>query len=300
MADQCLFLRDWFAEVYVPRRLQGRAAATVEQHLIAIGHLEKALGRPAVLHDLSEEVLVGLQSCQVLRRGAASTVNKILNFLLAQARYAAQRGYLSIAPEVLDLPEPKRIPTAYTPIQVSRLFHAAIEEDGSIAGIPAGMWWLALLEFLYWTGARIRAALLVLRANVDLNAATVLLAAETQKHRADQLLTLHPDCVEAIGWIWEPPRTLLFRWPHHQTTLYRRYERILKRAGLPFSRRDKFQRLRRTCYSWTMTGGADAGWQLGHSGDLSRYYEDPSITQQRQACDVLPRPVLPSRLRIIG
>lgn len=140
----------------------------------------------------------------------------------------------------------------------------------------------------------------VQQADVDLESRTALVRAETQKQRADQLFRLHPDCSEAIERIWVPERKLLFPWDHSLSTFYRHFKAILVQAGLPHSRRDLFQRIRRTTYSYCKLGGIDAGSQLGHHSDMSRFYEDPLITGQRQACDVLPRPIPPRpNLRIV-
>jgi integrase len=231
-----------------------------------------------------------LYPLSLLKRGPR-TINKARDRLLALARFAHAKHLLDEVPDVLPLPEPRQIPQAYTPDEVAALLGACREHAGSYAGIPAGLYWFAVGQLLYWTGLRSGVLWKMARKQVDIERATVFVPAEHQKQNADQLLRIHADCVDAMGAIWQPDRHLLFPWPYMcLETRYNHWDRILRRAGLPLVKRNKFKMLRKTCATLCRANGADATTQLGHSSDAitRRHYLAPGM--ELQAADVLPRP----------
>lgn len=299
-----LALSEFYGAVYRPRRLPGGGYGTQKMYQIALSQFGDYLKREPLVTDLTEDNLGGFLAW--LRDGgrATSTCNVTLARLMALARYAFRKRLLRDEPEIQKLREPKRVPRAFRTEQIGALLDAAGRLTGNLSEdlpLPRAAWWVALIHVCYWTGLRIKAALSVEQSNVDLKGGTLLVLAEEQKQNADQLFRLHSDCVDAISQMWLPKRQLLFPWPWVHNTLYRHFRKILKAADLPTGRRDLFQKIRRTTYSYSKLGGIDAGRQLGHSRDMSAHYEDPTITQERQACDVLPRPEPPKpTLRIVG
>lgn len=295
-------LQEFYLGVYKPRRLVGGSLGTNKLYRIALAQFSDYLGHPAFLADLTEENLSGFMAWYIIKHSAV-TCEKTTSRLMALARYAFRKRMLEEEPEIRYPKGLKRIPQAYRPEQIGRMLSAASQLSGRIhkTEIPAADWWVALIHVAYWTGLRTNAMLAIQQSFVDLPEGTLFVPAETQKQRADQLFRLHPDCLDAIRQIWEPRREMLFPWRQSLTTLYRRFREILRAVDLPTGRRDLFQRIRRTTYTYSKLGGIDAGHQLGHHSDMSAHYEDPTITQQRQACDVLPRPELPKpKLRVIG
>ena len=289
----------FFEEVYRPQRLNG-SVNTDKVYRAAISHLSRFLDRPSKLGDLTEETLPALL-CDIANHCSPVSCNTYVAKLMALARFAFRKGYLKAEPDIKYLKEPKRVPQAWRTDEIGRLLAVVQGLGGNVDGLPANLWWTAFVQTIYWTGLRVGAARQIERQNVDLQRGYVFAEAETQKQNADQLLRIHADCIVAIRAIWEPKRKLMFPWPFCKQTLYNHFRRILGAAELPNGRRDLFQKIRRTTYSYSKLGGIDAGRQLGHSRDLSAHYEDPTITQQRQACDVLPRPEPPKpTLRIVG
>jgi len=292
-------LLEFYQGVYRPRRLPGAATGTDKNYRASFSQFGEFLGRTPLLTDLTEQKL-SLFLAWLIATHYATTSNQIVKRLMALARYAFRKRLLTEEPEIQYLQEPKRIPRAYQTREMSEILIALAKASGEIAGIPAAYWWVALYQVVYWTGLRKEAALSVLQSDVNLTEGTLFVVAEAQKQKADQFFRLHEDCVSAIRQIWLPQRRLLFPWEKTEGTFYRHLHGLLAAAGLPHSRRDLLQRVRRTTYTYSKLGGIDAGHQLGHHSDQSAHYEDTTITCRRQACDVLPRIGLPKpRLRVI-
>ncbi len=276
------------------------ATTTIGVYTAALAQFEAFLGRPPRVRDLTQDRLAAFLAWLAQSR-KPDGANSYMRKLLALSRFAFRRRLLKHEPEIRLLKVPKEVPQAFRATQISSLLEAANLVQGEYSGIPARQYWFAKIQVLYWTGLRIGAAIQILRHNVDLEMGTIRVMGETQKQLNGQVFRVHPDCVEAIRQIWLPKRELLFPWPHTQRIMRLHFRKILKVADLPTTRYDLFQKIRRTTYSYSKLGGIDAGRQLGHSSDMSRYYEDPTITQERQACDVLPRPE-PSgpKFKIVG
>lgn len=85
-----------------------------------------------------------------------------------------------------------------------------------------------------------------------------------------------------------------FEWPYCKTYLWLMFGKLLRQAGLPNGRRDKFHKIRRSVASWFEVAGGNATELLGHSGrEITRLYLDPTICQKPQAADRLFRPGMP-------
>lgn len=279
----------FFNDVYVPTI--GCSLLNRRQYEIQLRHFDRHLQRPSRLDDLCDERIQRFLTAHGDGRSPA-TVNKARNHLLALWRLAARKGYVSQWPDVRPVREYKRAPQSWSLAQFEKILAASQCRTGLIGELPAALWWTALLLFLYDTGLRIGAVLKTPRGAVDLEGQTVLIAAETQKDREDQLLRISQQTCEALAATWPFPRQLLFPWDRSHCLLWKHYEAILIDAGLPATRRDKFHRVRRTTYTETyrLLGQAAAMRQAGHSCDLSDHYLDRSKLDEPSAADVLPRP----------
>lgn len=285
-------LREFFEAVYVPRRLRQRNANTLRMYAILFRHLQRFLRRAPLLSDLNEDTLSRFLDHfghYHVPRGS----NKLLAQLMALARFAVLKGMLPTIPDLLPVPEPKRIPQAYTLTQAQALLAAAGECRGEICGIPAPLFWTAFFRVGIECGFRVGALFKILRRNVDLEQRTIFVPAESQKQYADQRLRFSKRTLAAIRAIWYPERKCLFPWNLDPSSRYNHLDRILRRAGLPLGRLNKFQKLRRTCASLGKRYGADATAQLGHSSEevTRRWYLDTSDFVQ--TADVLPEFQLP-------
>ena len=247
-----------------------------------------------------------LQTDHRFRRASPATVNKHRAHLLALWRFARKKKRLSgDEPDIEKTKEYKRIPEAWSLDEFQRLLTAATKADGTIVGIPAGSWWLALLLLMYDTGLRI-SAVMQLPANA-MTDGHLRVAAETQKQGAEQHFRLHEQTLAALTQMDGSRRTAaelakerLFPWPMDPggdwRTLRGAYRKILKAAGLPHGPREMFHKLRRTSATLLAAelGEEAASKHLGHSGlNVTRRYLDPSKIEQKSAVDALPRPKIP-------
>jgi integrase len=288
-------LREFFQQVYQPRRLLGRSPETVRLYGVTFTAFHRFLNREPIVADLDSDTVARFLCSYQLGR-AAPTVNKARSQLLALGRYACMLHNLDTPPDVAKLPEARRIKTFWTPEQLKDLVVAAGGVRGAICGIPAALYWQAMIMVAYSTGLRASAVWSLERDRVNLAAGTVHVLAESQKQKADQVLRITPKTVELVRAIWLPPRTLLFPWCHAAKLRYYYFDKILRAAGLPHGRRDKFHRLRRTTANLGVQYGASQGFdpvkQLGHASDSTTrtFYlaDDLGV----QAGDVLPDPEL--------
>jgi integrase len=291
-----LIVLAFFESVYLPQRLVGRSPGTIKLYRLAIGQFANFLGRQPTLGDLNSPTVVGFLAwhSRQSRVSSAAATNSLRNRILPLWNFAARCGLVSTWPAVPKLPEPQRIPTAWTLDQLRSLLGAARGVPGEIAGIPAAAFWETLILLLYDTGLRSGAAFRLRWEWFDEQAASLYVPAEIQKDRQDLLLRVSLQTAAALAAIRQPSRELIFPWPRDPSLRFLAFRRILQAAGLPHGRRDLYQRLRRTTATLGRFYGGSQGFdptaQLGHSSDMvtRRHYLAP--TYQVQAADVLPRP----------
>ena len=273
-------------------RLRGASPSSVNQYHCTLRNFDRVLGHPATLPDLTEEHITDAMWWLVERGRSRATANTLRRGLVALWNYAARQRIVERFPEISKIVEPERAPIAWSQEQLAALFGACQAQKGTIAGIPAALWWTALHAVAWDTGERIAAMLSL--AWVDWNPATrwLIARAETRKwKRKDKSWRLHPDTAAAIELIRDPARELIFPWPHRYDYLFQKYETLLKSAGLPFDRKHKFHCIRRSVASWFEAAGGNATKLLGHSSRrTTEAYLDPSIVVDEQASDVLFRP----------
>lgn len=266
--------------------------ATLNQFRVSLKHAQRALGKPVTLDDLTDDlVLAVIQGLRAKGRSPA-TANKCRSNLLAIWRWLCRKGHKAIWPDVAKLKEPRRIPVAWTREELGKLWQAISRQTGTIAGIPAASWWLALHSVCWDTGERI-GAILALTWD-DVSGDSLLFRAETRKGKTDDRAhRLHSSTAELLDRIRKPHRLPVFPWDRSRDLLWDRYAKILRTAGLPSDRRHKFHAMRRTVASFYEAAGGNATELLGHSTrDVTRtHYLDPRVVgNAANACDVLFRP----------
>lgn len=285
-------LSAFFESAYLPRRLMGRSRATIEDMRSFLQRWAAFVGAvplDRITEDLACRYLADLSSSR-----AAATANKHRSYLLAILRFARRRHL--IAADWLDdlerLPEPRRIPRAYTIAEIERILSAANDLSGDVGSVPRRLWARAFILTLYDTGLRVGACLMLRTADLDLAERSILARAETQKQRADQLFRLSEQTIAALAAIWCPHRERLFPWPFARVTLTRRAKRLCRAAGVRCGGTSNvFHPLRKSTASYFQAAGGNATAQLGHSGAaVTAAYLDPRICGGRQAADVIPRP----------
>lgn len=292
-------LREFFEASYRPQRLADAAAGTVEQYREVIAFLSDFLACDATVDCLSDDLLERFMAHRKELGRSNSTLNRYRCYLLALWRHAWRKKLVAELPrDVFKYNVPKRLPEAWSTAEVSRLLAAAAETPGSLCGIPAGPYWVALILTLYDTGLRIT-ALMSARCEQLSAEGWLSIPAEDQKQDADQAFRLHPDTLAAIRVTRPESRELLFPFPYsleQRHPIRERYREILKRAGLACGRRDLFHKLRRTSATAVCDAFDEvtASRHLGHSSlEVTRRYIDPrQLTRKQTAAEVITRPAL--------
>lgn len=256
-----------------------------------IRNFGRFLKHEATAADLDDDLLCGFISSYAKDR-SPSTANKVRAQLVSLWTFLAKRKIADTYPDVPKLKEYKRVPLAWLQGQLDKLWAQCEKERGEFAGVPAGDWWIALHNVFWDIGSRLGATLAICWDDVDLEDRHVIVRAEGQKQRADQLFPLHPDTVVALLKIKTVDRAEIFPYDCCYGTIFNRYKRLLERAGLPTDRRSKFHRMRRSVASHFRAAGGDATALLGHASESTTraHYYDTRVTGGITPPQVLFRP----------
>lgn len=276
---------------YFPARATTlRDERTRNHYRRSVRWLGDMLGRPAKIADLTDDHLTALLGWLLtVRHQQEVTANTSRKCLCALWRWCRDRGLIATGPTADPLPTPQRAPRAFSRDDLQRLVRTAATMPGSICGMPARFWWLALLAIEWDTGAR-AAELLSLRWEwLDWQTGWLTSPAEYRKGKGS----------DAVYWLAEDTRATLrpiarqegpiLNWTLHRSRYWQLWSDLLRAAGLPVDRRHKTQCLRRSFASWLRAGGGDPVSACGHSSAAvtSRYYLDPRLTAARHA-DAMP------------
>ena len=287
-------LLEYHAQFYERIKLAGKSPNTRRIYRGTIRQFEKHLGRTPLLSDLDDETVAVFMAWTTGQGRSPATANRHRNALVALWRFAARKRHVEEFPDVDSLQEFKRVPVAYTGEQMGRLL-AVAPNPKPIAGIPSRLWWSALLLLIYDTGIRIGAALKLECADFDRDSRKLLIRAEIQKQRADQMLLVSEETAAVLAkCIAVRERDRLFPLDVCMCTVYFRLSGMLKRAGLPHGRRDKFHKIRRTCATMVeLHGGRGSAMvQLGHSNPrVTEAYIDLSALPEFRVIEQVPRPI---------
>lgn len=305
--------------IYHPRLKSQNSVCQYESAIRVVDRYWRSKGNTGAVQvsDLSAELVLGAASALVRDAKcprSPATANRLIRTIVAIWREAAKRAGAVPVPD--DLPEydvPKRAPVAWSPEELAKVLASAAQEEGYIGPVPASSWFTALLLFVYWTGARITAVMSTRVAALDPETGTVKIDAEHQKHNADGTYDLPRDlveCLQSFGAEARGVETLFGDWPYDRgqvgwRALNRRLQKVLDRAGLPSTRKDKWHKIRRT-FATQITarrGIAVAQQMLGHSTmKVTEAYVDPRFVPRPKATEILDAPVasLKPAFRIVG
>lgn len=286
-------LESLYSGLYEPLKLRGKTDNTRRQYRYMLAKLALFLGRAPADSDLNDRTAADLLAWMAERDYAPRSINNVRAYLLAFWRFLARKRIVEQWPDVELWPEPETIPMAWTGQQLQALFASCALETGHVCDIPAALYWLAI-HFVWWdTGERFTATLSTRWEGLDFVSGDLMIPAEVRKGRKKGMVyRLQPDTLELLQAIQEPKRDLIFPWDRDQSTFYNHYERILKRAGLPYDRNCKPQRMRRSFASHLEANGGNATDALDHASrrTTKKSYLDPRITRKTAPSDLLPRP----------
>ena len=162
--DPARTLRNFFREKYAPVKLATASTIALTGHLASIDRFATFLGREPTFDELRDDLLEDFAAWALQLPRRPITVNNYLTCLLAQWRFAWKRRKVDDLPrDVAKFPVESRVPDAWSQAELVRLLQACAATTGAIGGIPAGLFWPALVLLIYDTGLRL---LLVLRPSI--------------------------------------------------------------------------------------------------------------------------------------
>lgn len=290
--DQEGSLWRFFQQVYKPTRLVGRTSG--KKYQTEVRRLAKYLGRAPMVSDLTDAVLIGVQKWLLENGYSASTVNGTTVALRTLWREAHQNGLLETMPRVGKVPEPKRLPEAWSLEELGRMIDATNTLRGTFRGLLKAFYFRAYILLAYETALRARAIRCIRTDQLDLSTGWLTVPAENTKARVEQRFRLTADTCEAIRKIWDARRPVLFPGAQKMQRINAVLGRILEVAGLPNNSKTKTHKLRRTCATQlTVAAGIGAAVkQLGHSSEtVTRGYVDPRFLSEHDLTGVLPSPL---------
>lgn len=269
---------DALLDIYAKKRLKLSSPNTIRLYRHSIKAFGQTLGRLATTDDLNDDALEEHMSRIVSSGLSIASANKDYAQITALWRFANRNGLVQTWPNVVPFREPEQIPLGWLPHEIDRLFAAIDQEQGSIKGVPARMWWRGLLLVLLDSGERIGAIRKLERSSLVGN--HLLVPAACRKgNRRDKLFALRDETVAVLYDLLTLHREpLLFPWDRCETYVYNRYSAILRRAGLSTDRRSKFHRIRRTVASAVASQGGNPTTAMDHANArTTKRYLDPRI-----------------------
>lgn len=268
-----------------------RCEHTRDQYRFAVNDLAKAIESDPCVSDLTDDSLCAMISHMQSRGLAPKTINERAGRIRALWRWLADRGRVSTRPTIGNIPEPKRIPLAWSHEELSALFAACDEWVVDYEGVSGSRWWRSLHHVAWDTGERISA---MLDCRWDwVSGEWLAIPAESRKGKtSDRVYKLAPDTRRCLASMRSPDRELIWPWPLSRSSLWCHYRRLRKIAGLSLDRRSAFHRIRRSVATHAEAAGGNATELLDHSDRrlTKESYLDPRFLQGSHAVDYLFRP----------
>lgn len=287
-------LTKFFNDVYRPLRLRGRSENTSRLYHATIAAFRRWLVAEGIATEPALEHLDELLLARYLEHRARTrspyTAEKERSQLMSLAKLANERRLIDRLPTCPPSVLPDKVPTAWSADELRRLFVAASEAKGMVAGVPAGVWFTAAISLAFESGERIGALLSTDRA--DYRRPTLTVQAEARKgRRRGRVYTLSDATCDRLDALAGCAGTRLLPWDMAPTYLYHRLRKILAAAGLS-GKRMGFHQVRRSAISHIAAAGGDPVQFAGHASPAvtKRWYLDPRMTDRGpKPHELLPR-----------
>jgi integrase len=289
-------VRHFYLTVYKPLRLIGATDESMEQIELSIDRLNRFAEREVMVSELSDELLAAFMRWLLQSDLAAVSVNSRRGPICAIWRFAKRRGLIGTLPDVPKLRECRPEPDAWSLNELGRVITQCDSRRGMIGDIEESAFLKAIAYLGYYTALRRGTMLRLQPSHLDLKTGLLDVPPQIIKNRRGKRFTIPADALAAMRAIYSAKRKLIFTIPwKHSRPLNRRWDELLKLAGLPIGRRQKFHKLRRTAATMaaTKTGIVGAMALLGHSEQyVTERYIDPTKLPGLNISMLLPAPEL--------
>jgi integrase len=287
-------LPQFFDNVYRPLRLRGRSTNTSRLYHATIAAYRRWLQAEGIAQEPALEHLEELLLARYLEHRASTrspyTAEKERSQLMSLARLANERRLIDRLPTCPPGVLPDKVPTAWSADELRRLFQAASQARGTIAGVPASAWFPAAISLAFESGERIGALLDTKRA--DYRRPTLTVQPESRKgKRRGRVYALSDATCDRLDALAAAQGDKLLPWDKAPTYLYGRLRKILEAAGLS-GKRIGFHQVRRSAISHIAAAGGDPVQFAGHANPAvtKRWYLDPRMTDRGpKPHEMLPR-----------
>jgi integrase len=271
---------------------------TMHRYRTTVNNFDAWLGRPAKPEDLTADNYGRwVNHRRSVDHVSAGSLRGECEKLRAIWKWIAQRNGLPFPDTAL----PRKVentPETWVPDQVARIDAAARKADWWVGGVPANLYFPALIGIAVETGER-HAAIHVLRwEDIDLEKRTVTFRAATRKGGVkDSRKSITAAVVHDLLLLKGMSPTNPFEAVKMQT-LYSPMRRLLAEAGLSSGRNNMFHSFRRYHATQVHLAGGDASAALGHSDPalVRKSYIDP--TQLPQIIPSVRKPAVKSSVKV--
>lgn len=228
------------------------------------------------------------------KRFGPTTANNKRRHLLTLWKFATSREIVEPYKHerIARYKEPTIVPTAYLLDELDAFLDACPRTKFK-RPVPGWDWRSdrALALAIYDTAFRIEATLQLLKPNLRSDGAILALYG-SQKTFADEARWFGPTTMAAIRLMPPSDDPRVFPYPFGAEYLVNRWKHIQRTAGLPTTRRDGPQKMRRTSASHLEANRRGSGKaHLGHKtpGLAEKHYFDPRIVRAEKAHEVMPK-----------
>ena len=274
-----------FAELYVRTRSLG--SGSIGQIRTAVSDARSVLGDLKLI-EFSELRIYRLYDQMASADLAQTRPARTLKWLRTLLNEAWRLRLIDELPRAWPKArEPRRMPDAWTPEQVGRLYHVAVAQPGWIGPHKAGDWWRAFLCVSWDTGLRVSQTMALRGDDIDPDRGFLVVRYRPNtKSAQERVKPLSPPTLEAIRAISEPAREWLFdwpEWPRSRRDFFSTFRYLCVLADIPCPRTrhgELTHKLRRSSTTAAALKGLEQARQhAGHTRAETtlRHYIDPRL-----------------------
>lgn len=291
-----------FLPCYVSER--GLTAESERQLRMSVNAFIRFLERSDIsLSDLSHSLLNAWQDANP-EGWAPKTMHRRINDVLGVWSYAYAIEETENEPKRLRIRFPRiphRIPDAWTLDELRTMLDACGTYDECL---PNGIYKSDVLRATiycgFYTALRPSDLLSLERSSLRPNGSPIC---QAKKHGSQLLVTVPPWLIDFLNDHYPPAVRRAVGWPYARPYFYDLWKSMLRRAGMPYGKREGLQKLRRTAVSHGEAIAKGYGSQLaGHADTRTtrRHYEDPRISRavENRLPDIRPDDDGPNIIRI--